>query len=94
MSAKGYYFRSWRRIQSGVTQGGAISSFLRLMHINPFVERVVTAKESSQRMLKQVAMCLKLLADDVACFLAQKMYSHYVGRQENLPMCEKTSWRI
>ena len=67
----GKYYSGLKPISTGVPQGGILSPFLRLLHVNPFADRVRGAL--GRRLGEEASKNLRLLlyADDIMCALAQ-----------------------
>ena len=66
----GKYYSGWKPISKGVPQGGILSPFLWLLHINPFARRVREAFKA--RVGEEAASNLRILlyADDIMRALA------------------------
>ena len=68
----GCFFSSWRRIAQGVPQGGILSPFLWLMHMDPFSSGVKRQLLLPADGLGEVRVCVLVYADDVICALAHE----------------------
>ena len=68
-TSTGKYYSGWKNISKGAPQGGILSPFLWLLHINPFADRVKKAltRQRGERIARDVRVLL--YADDITCAL-------------------------
>ena len=71
-TSKGRFFSTWRPIRRGVPQGGVLSPFLWLLHIDGLFQKVEMAKQGYSPLLSNVIWCHLIYADDVLCALAHE----------------------
>ena len=72
MTSMGKYHSGWKRISKGVPQGGILSPFLWLLHINPFADQVKARlrRKWGDEVVRK--LCILLYADDIMCAFAHE----------------------
>ena len=70
LSPRGRFYSTYRQISRGLPQGGVLSPFLWIVHINPLlnsIEKGVRDRIAALGLPDRFCICLLLYADDVIC---------------------------